>query len=38
MKIEKLNKKHLSELDVLRVKLEGMFNEKVKERDRKFEM
>jgi uncharacterized membrane-anchored protein len=38
LKLEKLEKKQLGELQALRVKLEALFNEKIKERDRKFEM
>jgi hypothetical protein len=33
-----MQKKQLGELQAFRVRLEGIFNEKIKERDRKFEM
>lgn len=34
--MEKLEKKQLGELQAMRLKLEAIFNEKIKERDRKF--
>lgn len=33
-----MQKKQVAELQAFRIKLEGIFNEKIKERDRKFEM
>lgn len=36
LRLEKLEKKQLGELQAMRLKLEAIFNEKIKERDRKF--
>lgn len=38
LKLEKMMKKQMSELQATRLKLEAYFNEKIKERDCKFEM
>jgi hypothetical protein len=37
-KLQQLEKRQAGELQALRVKLEAVFNERIKERDRKFEM
>ena len=38
LRIQKMQKKQVAELQAFRVRLQGIFNEKIKERDRKFEM
>lgn len=38
LRVEKMQKKQVAELQAFRVRLEGIFNEKIKQRDRKFEM
>lgn len=38
LRVEKKQKKQAAELQAFRVRLQGIFNEKIKDRDRKFQM